>query len=244
MKMKRLFSYEKGAACFKRHGFIAYILRIMIAQGNAMERFYFETPDITRKEDALAYVTEFDEYGSEINGTGGLQRYQGNYAGWLKKLDADAKRMPDEERVPARTYFLVRESDRKIVGMCNIRLALNERLRRYGGHIGYSIRPTDRGKGYNNINLYLALKVCAAHGIENVFLDADLDNPASWKTMEAFGGKRIREYYDDIYAHCTVVDYVIDVRKAIESHQEYENVLWQKETNGGNEDAGSPEEKV
>ena len=54
-----------------------------------------------------------------------------------------------------------------------------------------------------------------------VVLDADLANPASWKTMEAFEGKRVREYYDDQYAHCTVVDYVINVRKALAEHTEY-----------------------
>ena len=37
--------------------------------------------------------------------------------------------IPSEERVPAKTYFLIRESDNKIVGMINIRLALNERLK-------------------------------------------------------------------------------------------------------------------
>lgn len=54
--------------------------------------------------------------------------------------------------------------------MINIRLALNETLRKFGGHIGYSIRPTKRGKGYNNINLYLGFKVCDSYGIEEVFI--------------------------------------------------------------------------
>ena len=106
--------------------------------------------------------------------------------------------------------------------MINIRLALNERLSHYGGNIGYSIRPTERGKGYNNINLYLGLKVCRKYGIDRIFMDADLENPASWKTMEAFGGVRVREYYDDVNAHCTVVDYNIDVNPALDSHPEYE----------------------
>ena len=113
--------------------------------------------------------------------------------------------------------------------MINIRLALNERLSHYGGHIGYSIRPTERGKGYNNINLYLGLKVCRKYGIERVFMDADLENPASWKTMEAFGGVRIREYYDDVNAHCTVVDYNIDVSRALDSHPEYEERIIPKD---------------
>lgn len=190
-----------------------------------MEQFYFEVPGPKRKADAIALIREFLEYGSEINGTGGLNRYLDDYEGWLEKLNADYTRTPSEEKVPARTYFLVRERDGRIVGMINIRLALNERLRRYGGHIGYSIRPTERGKGYNKINLYLGLKVCADHGIEQVLLDADLDNPASWRTMEALGGKRIREYFEDQYDHCMVVDYEIDVQRALEAHREYESLL-------------------
>ena len=188
-----------------------------------MDRLYFEIPGISRKNDAIEYINEFLEYGSEINGTGGLDRFTANYEGWLRKLEEDYTRIPNEEKVPARTYFLVRESDGRIVGMINIRLTLNERLSRYGGHMGYSIRPTERRKGYNKINLYLGLKVCDRHGIESVFMDADLENPASWRTMEAFGGKRIREYYDDLYAHCMVVDYNIDVKKALAEHPEYED---------------------
>ena len=194
-----------------------------------MEKFYFEIPGISRKEDAIDYIREFLEYGSDINGAGGLHRFLDDYEGWLKKLDLDYIQVPNEERVPARTYFLVRESDSRIVGMINIRLALNERLSHYGGHIGYSIRPTERGKGYNNINLYLGLKVCRKYGIERIFMDADLENPASWKTMEAFGGVRIREYYDDVNAHCTVVDYIIDVSRALDSHPEYEERIIPKD---------------
>ena len=194
-----------------------------------MEKFYFEIPGISRKEDAIDYIREFLEYGSEINGAGGLHRFLDDYEGWLKKLDLDYIQVPNEERVPARTYFLVRESDSRIVGMTNIRLALNERLSHYGGHIGYSIRPTERGKGYNNINLYLGLKVCRKYGIERIFMDADLENPASWKTMEAFGGVRIREYDDDVNAHCTVVDYNIDVSRALDSHPEYEERIIPKD---------------
>ena len=194
-----------------------------------MEKFYFEIPGISRKEDAIDYIREFLEYGSEINGAGGLHRFLDDYEGWLKKLDLDYIQVPDEERVPGRTYFLVRESDSRIIGMINIRLALNKRLSHYGGHIGYSIRPTERGKGYNNINLYLGLKVCRKYGIERIFMDADLENPASWKTMEAFGGVRIREYYDDVNAHCTVVDYNIDVNRALDSHPEYEERIIPKD---------------
>ena len=186
-----------------------------------MERFYFEIPNIFRKEDAIDYMKEFFEYNSNINGAGGLSRHLDNYEGWLKKLDNDYNIVPDEEKVPLRTFFFIRENDNKIIGMTNIRLVLNEEFKNRYGHIGFGIRPTERGKGYNKINLYIGLKVCYMHGIDEVLMIADLDNPASWKTMESFGGKRIREYYE--CENSMIVAYNIDVKKAIEEHNELEN---------------------
>ena len=191
-----------------------------------MEKFKFVVPTIEWKKKAIDFINEFYKYNSNINGTGGLQRYLDNYEGWLGKLEEDYTRQPSEEKVPARTYFFVRESDNKIIGMINIRLALNESLKKYGGHIGYSIRPTERGNGYNKINLYFGLKVCKEYGIEEVFMDADKDNPASWKTIESLGGKNIREYFEDEFDHCIVKDYIINVKTAIDSNKDkYEQYI-------------------
>lgn len=183
-----------------------------------MEKFYFEEPNISRKEEAISYINEFYENNSDINGVGGLHKYLHDYEAWLKKLEEDYTRIPNEEKVPARTYFLIRESDNRIVGMINIRLALNEKLRKFGGHIGYSIRPTERGKGYNKINLYLGLKVCQDYGIDKVLMDADKDNSASWRTMECLGGINTREFFDDENSHCIVKDYEINVDESISNN--------------------------
>ena len=190
-----------------------------------MEKFYYEVPTIDRKEDALEFINEFYEHNSAINGVGGLLRYLDDYEGWLNKLEDDCIVDRNDGRVPARTYFLVRENDNRIVGMINIRLELDESLSKYGGHIGYCIRPTERGKGYNKINLYLGLKVCDEHGIDKVFLNADINNPASWKTMEALGGVRVKEYYNE-EKEKTIVDYIIDVKKSIENNKDlYEPLI-------------------
>lgn len=195
-----------------------------------MEKFYFEEPTIQRKREAMEFMREFYEYHSEINGTGGLQRYLDNYEGWLEKLEKDKNAIPNEERVPAKTYFLIRSNDNKIIGMSNIRLVLNEKLKKYGGHIGYCIRPTERGKGYNKINLYLALKVCQENGIEKVQMDADKDNPASWRTMEALDGIMIREFYDNENAKSILKAYEIQVNASIKHHEElYEAMLEKNE---------------
>ena len=183
-----------------------------------MSKLYLEEPSINRKEDAIEYINEHLKYGSDINGSGGLDRYLNNYEEWLVKLENDRNMTPNSERVPALTYFLVREDDKKIVGMINIRLCLNERLRKSGGNIGYGIRPTERKKGYNKINLYLGLEVCQRKGLDKVLLDADLDNPASWRTMEALGGTRIDTYYDENY-NCDCVKYEIDVDKSLKDYE-------------------------
>ena len=190
-----------------------------------MEKFYLEVPGIDRKEEAFDYIREFLEYGLQINGAGGLNHFLTDYEGWLRMTAERAVMEPNEERVPAREFFLVRENDNRIVGVINIRTALNEKMQKHGGHIGYSIRPTERGKGYNKINLYLGLKVCKQYGIKTVMLDADLDNPASWRTMEALSGVRVREYFDGEDSGKDVVVYHIDTERALSEHSEYEEMV-------------------
>ncbi len=184
-----------------------------------MEKFKLVEPTLDYRDEALDYINEFYLYNSEINGTGGLQRFLNDYPAWLKKIEDDRNRIPNEEKVPARTFFLMRENDNKIVGMINIRLALNEKLRKRSGHIGYSIRPTERQKGYNKINLYLGLLVCQNYGIKEVFMDCDSTNLGSSKTIKSLGGIMVREYYDDEEYFCDVQDYIIDVDKAIENNK-------------------------
>lgn len=185
-----------------------------------MEKFYLEKPTLQRKREALEYIQEFFEYGSIIHGVGSLNKYVDDYEGWLRVIEENWNRPITDTWVPSHTYFLIRKNDDRIVGMIDIRLALTEILKKYGFNIGYSVRPSERGKGYNKINLYLGLQVCAEYGLKEVFLDADLDNPASWKTMEALGGKRIREHVDDEDSTNVLVDYVIDVAKSLEEHRE------------------------
>lgn len=182
-----------------------------------MTRLKFVVPSMEHKEKAIEYINEFIEYDSPINGAGSLNRYVNDYEGWLVKLDEDRHRTATKEKVPAETYFLVREEDNRIIGMSNIRLELNEDLKRSGGHIGYAIRPTERRKGYNKINLYYALQVLKEHGVKEAMLDCNVDNYASENTMKALGGR-----YDK-----TVIDfrdgdeikiYYFDVDKVLEKY--------------------------
>ena len=190
-----------------------------------MDQLYLVKPTIEYKDQAIQYIKEHIEYGSHINGCGGLDRYIEDYEGWLDKIDYEYTMEPTEKKVPAETYFLVRYSDNKIIGMINIRLCLNDNLEKRGGHIGYGIRPTERRKGYNKINLYLGLLVCKRHGISVVKLDCDEDNLGSKKTMEALGGIQVKRYYDEVDGGY-VLRYEIDVDESIKKYSKtYEPLI-------------------
>ena len=49
--------------------------------------------------------------------------------------------------VPAETFWLV-NAGRRFIGMSRLRRRLTRALRTEGGHVGYSIRPSERRKGY------------------------------------------------------------------------------------------------
>ena len=159
-------------------------------------------PNINYKEQAIGYINEFKQYGSEVNGSGALDSYleDATYEEWLQKIlaDMDIANIP-KPRVPALTYFYVREEDNCIVGMVNIRLALNDFLRIEGGHIGYSIRPTERRKHYATDMLKEAVNVCNTVGINEVLVTCDKVNIASAKVIQNAGGKLEEEFYSDIY---------------------------------------------
>mgnify|MGYP002621058124 CR=1 FL=1 len=168
-------------------------------KGDKMERLFLVRPSIEYRYDAVEYIREHLRVGSSIHGSGGLHRYvtleDERYEEWLEYI-YDSIYYPVDDRVPTLTYFLVRESDHYIIGMINIRLRLNNRLARCGGHIGYGIRPSERGNGYNHINLYLGLEICDWYGLDSVVLDCNVSNPASERTMVALGGNLINEFVD------------------------------------------------
>lgn len=73
--------------------------------------------------------------------------------------------------------------DNKIVGMVNIRHRLNEHLLKVGGHIGYSICKSERGKGYGKEQLRLALLEAKNIDINKVLMTCDKDNFLSRNTI-------------------------------------------------------------
>ena len=103
------------------------------------------------KKEVEEYLQEFLDNGeNEIAGDGGLDRIK-DFDKWLEKIQNDLSiDTMDKDRIPATAYLTIRKSDKKIVGNLQIRHFLNEKLLNYGGHIGDSVRPSERRKRYSN----------------------------------------------------------------------------------------------
>ena len=186
-----------------------------------MEKFYFERPSLERKEEAIEYINEHVEVNSTPNGSGGLNRvnHSVTYEEWLEDvLKYEEKNYANSKGlVPATTYFTIRESDNKIIGMVNFRHYLNEELLRFGGHIGYGIRPTERKKGYAKIQLYMALKEASKMNIDSVMVSCVDTNIGSEKTIVALNG--IFERTEEVEKYGNVKVYWISVEESLEKYK-------------------------
>jgi len=67
------------------------------------------------------------------------------------------------------------------------------------GHIGYDVPPSFRGKGYGIACLKTGLEIACTLNLERVLLCAATDNPASWRTIEHYGGILEVERYSPYY---------------------------------------------
>ena len=90
--------------------------------------------------------------------------------------------------VPMSIYWL-QLPDGTIAGESRLRHRLSESLIQEGGHIGYMIRPSQRGKGYGTLILKLTLEMAQARGLDRVLLTCHTDNLASSRIIVANGGR-------------------------------------------------------
>lgn len=187
-----------------------------------MEKFYLEIPSLKRKEAIIAYLNEFVLYNSDINGSGFLDKILEGYS-FEECLDKCLNMQYQEyakklNRLQSKTFLLIRRNDNKLIGMLNIRWNIPPNIQEFVGNIGYGIRPTERKKGYNKINLYLGLIEIQKLGLKKIYLDCEDNNIASYKTMEALNAKLLSTKIDP-YDNLLTRIYSIDVNKTINKYR-------------------------
>ena len=161
----------------------------------APQKIHLREPDEADREQVMAYREEFLALGSRMDGTSALDQYA-DFDAWLAAI----RNLKDPATTPAglvpATQYLALDEQEHLVGMTNLRHHLNDYLLAYGGHIGYSVLPSQRQNGYATQMLHLTLEKAKERGIAKVRICCDRYNAASAKTIRANGGVLEDELFD------------------------------------------------
>lgn len=153
-----------------------------------MEELELIFPTKEYKTQVEKYKKDMLDARSGMDGCGNLKKI--DFETWLQQCNdwREGKNLP-EGYVPSTQYICVRKSDKKVVGMLQIRHQLSDFLLNYGGHVGDSVAVDERNKGYGKKLLALGLKKCKELGIDRVLVTCKDTNVASRKCILANGGQ-------------------------------------------------------
>lgn len=132
-------------------------------------------------------IREFHAAGEIEQPPGSCWKDEDDFVTFMQRVRnyARGENLPDGW-VQDSAYWLVR--DKRILGVCDLRHKLTEALRDFGGHVGYSIRPSERNKGYGTLMLRLVLKKAHELGIARMLITCGKDNIASQRVILKNGG--------------------------------------------------------
>ena len=144
-------------------------------------------PRLADKETVLEMMAELEQTQSAHDG-GFWDAENFVYEEWLKNNQDHEMGINLPEGWVPDIQLVAFSIDGQAVGFLNIRLCLNDFLLEEGGHIGYSIRPSERGKGYAKEALRQGLQVAKEKNIKKALVTCSTENPASRAVIVANGG--------------------------------------------------------
>lgn len=154
-----------------------------------MSKLALIRPSMEYANQIMAFRNELMAMNESFAGCNGLRKSQ-TCEEWLEYL----QKMASEETCPSDltssdTFVYVREDDKCVVGVIDIRRHINSSvLSSWGGHIGYTVRPSERRKGYAKRMLSEALRICRENGHKRILVTCNSNNYASERTILANGG--------------------------------------------------------
>ncbi len=142
--------------------------------------------DQVTDEKILDFKKEFIENNEIIHGANGLTTEK-NIKKWRINIVNKATK-PASNHVKTSQYFIM-DTKSKLVGVIDLRHHLNGYLQKEGGHIGYSIRKSERNKGYGNLALEEVLSIAKKEfKLSKVLLTCNSKNDKSRKIIISNNG--------------------------------------------------------
>lgn len=159
-------------------------------------------------EHGPAYLVMVDEYlqlGEEYN-YNNVELARADFAQFVRELEEEAAGIGLPPSIPAQQTYLLLKDGVEVVGEIRFRPGLTSPYERWNGHIGYNIRPLQRGKGYATRQLVLLLEEARKLHLVGVSLIIEDENPASVRVIEKNGGRLLRTIEDPVQARVMVTD--------------------------------------
>lgn len=163
-------------------------------------------PDISLEAEFMGMLAEFEASGGPVPFVMHFGRRR--FADIVEAAVANAQGTEVTPNMEPSTTWWFSDQNRHLLGVVNIRHRLNEYLENYGGHIGYGIRPSERGKGCATALLSLALRKAETLKLKRVLITCEKNNVASRKVIQKNGGVLEDER---VYMGITMLRYWIDI---------------------------------
>ncbi len=105
------------------------------------------------------------------------------------ELERAAPGDPVRAWVPAYHFRIKAAGDARTAGALDLRIGDTEHLRRYGGHLGYTVDPPFRGQAFAARACRLVAPIARHHGLRTLWITCAPDNWASRRTCERVGAR-------------------------------------------------------
>ncbi len=151
-------------------------------------------PTAAMEAQVTAFKQSFFDAGEQvISGGYKLDQARYSYADWLAILESNRSAETADPKFGVSETFLAENEEKELVGIINIRYELTP-FYKDSGHIGYSVVPQHRRKGYATEMLRNVLELARQRGMTEVMLVCMADNTASKQTILRCGGQLMRRF--------------------------------------------------
>lgn len=166
------------------------------SEGKKEDEIFFVEPSMTYAEEISAYREEMLAAESSFDGCLSMKRMPDpkEYVEYCTAF-ANPSRVLKENGARGTVLFCIRKSDNKMVGCMQVHHVLNKQMRDITGHVGYSVRPSERRKGYATQMLAKAKDYLSAFGFSEIYISCLPENEASRRTILTNGGEYIKTVY-------------------------------------------------